>query len=268
MLSGLDLEPRPLRLQALRARCTICRQLASVCRSVRRPGRSRSRKPPSAGTRRVLPVPARSSIERKARETWPAMSAPRSGVGDSSTSAVRAAMGRCRPRVRSGPGADGRCRAGWWRSPARPRHHGWRSGRPDASAARRPGPRPRRRCGCPAACRPARTGGSGRFRRRIRSSCRPGRAVRGDVTVRPGPPRWPKISTPPATHRQPVTSKPASSDRSPLPVSIRQEDLIQTVADALQYISLLPPGRLHPATSPPPTSARSRRRRRTRSRRS
>jgi hypothetical protein len=49
--------------------------------------------------------------------------------------------------------------------------------------------------------------------------------------------------------------------------SIKQDDLIQSVADALQYISYY-----HPVdyigTSPPPTSARSRRRPRTRSRRS
>ena len=51
--------------------------------------------------------------------------------------------------------------------------------------------------------------------------------------------------------------------------TIRQEDLIQSVADALQYISLLPPGRLHRSASARAYEReQSRRRRRTRSRRS
>ena len=45
------------------------------------------------------------------------------------------------------------------------------------------------------------------------------------------------------------------ADRRTAMTAIRQEDLIQSVADALQFISLLPPGRLHPARSARPTSA-------------
>ena len=44
----------------------------------------------------------------------------------------------------------------------------------------------------------------------------------------------------PARHEPAVTSHPASSPSS-APVSIKQEDLIQSVADALQYISYYHP---------------------------
>ena len=69
----------------------------------------------------------------------------------------------------------------------------------------------------------------------------------------------PSCRTPPSPTRAAVPTE---------PVSIRQEDLIQSVADALQYISLLPPGRLHPEPGRRLRARGSRRRRRTRSRRS
>ena len=58
----------------------------------------------------------------------------------------------------------------------------------------------------------------------------------------------------------PVSARARHDDapRQSAMTTIAQEDLIRSVADALQYISLLPPGRLHRAPRRAPTSASSR----------
>jgi fumarate hydratase, class I len=71
--------------------------------------------------------------------------------------------------------------------------------------------------------------------------------VAGCGTLHPArlrPPRGLKYRTSSATYRQPVSASSNSVSSSPAsfqPVSIRQEDLIQSIADALQYISYYHP---------------------------
>src|SRR5690606_29131879 len=67
-----------------------------------------------------------------------------------------------------------------------------------------------------------------------------GTALAGVTGAPAAPPLWPKMGGFSACHEPAVTAS-ASSSPSNIPVSIRQEDLIQSVADALQYISYYHP---------------------------